>query len=44
VARATYPRLQEPRAVEVEARRLDGLLDEVTVPVSAPRLFLKRKR
>ena len=36
-----YERLREPRTVEVAVRRLDGLLDAVLAPVTAPRPYLK---
>jgi FkbM family methyltransferase len=36
-----YPKLQEPQRVDVEVRRLDGLLGEVTAHVRKPRLYLK---
>jgi len=36
-----HPRLREPTTVEVLVRRLDAILDEVLVPVSDPRPYLK---
>ncbi len=36
-----YPRLQEPEQVEVEVRRLDGVLDETLAGLDGRRPFLK---
>ena len=36
-----YPRLQEPEEIEVEVRRLDGVLDEVVGGLDGRRPFLK---
>ena len=36
-----YPKLQAPEQVEVEVRRLDGMLDEVLEGLRRPRAFLK---
>jgi FkbM family methyltransferase len=36
-----YPRLQEPEAIEVEVRRLDGVLEEVVGNLDGRRPFLK---
>lgn len=36
-----YPKLQEPQAVDVEVRRLDGLLDELLGGLNQPRPYLK---
>jgi FkbM family methyltransferase len=36
-----YPRLQEPEHVEVEVKRLDGILDDVLDGIDEPRPFLK---
>ncbi len=38
---ARYEQLRTPIAHEVQVRRLDGLLDELTAGVAAPRLYLK---
>lgn len=36
-----YPKLQDPQRIEVEVRRLDGLLDEALEGIDNPRPFLK---
>ena len=36
-----YPKLQEPEQVEVEVRRLDGMLDELFEGLKRPRPYLK---
>ena len=36
-----YPKLQEPAEVEVELRRLDGMLDELLDGIKRPRPYLK---
>lgn len=36
-----YPKLREAEQVEVEVRRLDGLLDEVLAGIAEPRPYLK---
>ena len=36
-----YPKLQQPEEIEVDVRRLDGMLDEALDGLKRPRLFLK---
>ena len=36
-----YPKLQEPRELEVTVRRLDGMLDELLEGIKRPRPYLK---
>jgi FkbM family methyltransferase len=36
-----YPKLQQPEEIEVEVRRLDGMLDELFTGLKRPRPFLK---
>ena len=36
-----YPKLQQPEEIEVDVRRLDGMLDEVLDGLRRPRVFLK---
>ena len=36
-----YPKLQTPQEIEVEVRRLDGILDELLAGLKRPRPFLK---
>ena len=36
-----YPKLQQPEEIEVQVRRLDGMLDELLAGLKRPRPFLK---
>jgi FkbM family methyltransferase len=36
-----YPKLQQPEQIEVEVRRLDGMLDELLAGLKRPRPYLK---
>ena len=38
---ARYAQLREPEAVPIRVRRLDGVLDELTAGLEAPRIYLK---